>query len=88
MSLSTATAEAPVAQSTSDIRVAVVDDSAVVRGLVTRWIDEEPSLSTVGRYANGQLALDGIKASQPDVIVLDIEMPVMDGMTALPLLLK
>ncbi|MCG8561235.1 MAG: chemotaxis response regulator protein-glutamate methylesterase [Hyphomicrobiales bacterium] len=86
--MSTATVAPPVAQSASDIRVAVVDDSAVVRGLVTRWIDEEPSLCTVGRYANGQLALDGIRASQPDVIVLDIEMPVMDGMTALPLLLK
>ncbi|MGI9381691.1 MAG: protein-glutamate methylesterase/protein-glutamine glutaminase [Methyloligellaceae bacterium] len=88
MSLATAAPEAPAASEASDIRVAVVDDSAVVRGLVTRWIDEEPSLATVGRYANGQLALDGIGASQPDVIVLDIEMPVMDGMTALPLLLK
>lgn len=87
MSLSTAVPEAAAASETSDIRVAVVDDSAVVRGLVTRWIDDEPSLRTVGRYANGKLALDGIGSSKPDVIVLDIEMPVMDGMTALPLLL-
>jgi len=70
------------------IRVMVVDDSAVVRGLVSRWVDEDSGLETVGRFANGQLALDGITGCAPDVIVLDIEMPVMDGMTALPELLK
>ncbi len=74
---------------TSDkIRVMVVDDSAVVRGLVSRWVDEDPGLETVGRFANGQLALGGIVDAAPDVVILDIEMPVMDGMTALPELLK
>jgi two-component system chemotaxis response regulator CheB len=66
----------------------VVDDSAVVRGLVSRWVDEDPGLETVGRFANGQLALGGIVDAAPDVVILDIEMPVMDGMTALPELLK
>jgi two-component system chemotaxis response regulator CheB len=65
----------------------IVDDSAVVRGLVTRWIEEEPGLAAVARHANGRLAVDDVVRSAPDVIVLDIEMPVMDGLTALPLLL-
>jgi len=70
------------------IRVAVVDDSAVVRGLVSRWVEEDPGLHVVGRYANGKLAVEQVASSQPDVIVLDIEMPVMDGLTALPELLR
>src|SRR5262245_12753749 len=69
------------------IRVMVVDDSAVVRGLVTRWVDEDPELEAVARLANGKLAVENLKQSAADVIVLDIDMPVMDGLTALPLLL-
>jgi two-component system chemotaxis response regulator CheB len=65
----------------------VVDDSVVVRGLLMRWIDEEPGLKAVSRHANGRLAVEDVGQSAPDVIVLDIEMPVMDGLTALPLLL-
>lgn len=66
----------------------VVDDSAVVRGLVSRWVDEDPAMNIVGKFANGKLAVDGIRTCDPDVVVLDIEMPVMDGMTALPKLLE
>ena len=70
------------------VRVMVVDDSAVVRGLVSRWIEEEPGLEVVARHPNGKFALDDVARSAPDVILLDIEMPVMDGLEALPLLLK
>ena len=70
------------------IGVMVVDDSAVVRGLVSRWVGEDPDLSVVGKFANGQLAVEGVAKCAPDIIVLDIEMPVMDGMTALPQLLQ
>ncbi len=70
------------------IQVIVVDDSAVVRGLVSRWVDEDPDMETVGRFANGKLAVEAIADCKPDVVILDIEMPVMDGMTALPLLLR
>ena len=76
------------AASSDAIRVAVVDDSAVVRGLVSKWVNEDADLEVVGRYANGKLAVEQVSQSLPDVIVLDIEMPVMDGMTALPELLK
>lgn len=70
------------------IRVMVVDDSAVVRGLVSRWVAEDPALVVCGKSSNGQLAVDAIRSYEPDVVILDIEMPVMDGMTALPRLLE
>ena len=80
--------DTPSSALSSKIHVMVVDDSAVVRGLVSRWVDEDPDLETVGRFANGRLAVAGIADCTPDIVILDIEMPVMDGMTALPLLLK
>lgn len=73
---------------TDPVRVMVVDDSVVARGLMARWIDEDPSLAVVGTFRTGKLAVEGIVGADPDVVVLDIEMPDMDGLTALPLLLK
>ncbi len=85
---SLAVAQANPAAATSDkIKVMIVDDSAVVRGLVTRWVGEDPDMEACGRFSNGKLAVDGILKCDPDVVVLDIEMPVMDGLTALPQLL-
>ncbi|MBC7907328.1 MAG: chemotaxis response regulator protein-glutamate methylesterase [Rhodospirillaceae bacterium] len=66
----------------------LVDDSAVVRGLVTRILEEDSAIAVVVSVGNGQMALSALERQDVDVIVLDIEMPVMDGMTALPLLLK
>lgn len=73
---------------TDPIRVMVVDDSVVIRGLVGRWLDEEPSLAVVASHRNGRLAVDDVLRSNPDVVILDIEMPDMDGLTALPLLIE
>jgi two-component system chemotaxis response regulator CheB len=73
---------------TDPIRVMVVDDSVVVRGLVGRWLDEEPGLAVVASHRNGRLAVDDVLRSNPDVVILDIEMPDMDGLTALPLLIE
>jgi two-component system, chemotaxis family, protein-glutamate methylesterase/glutaminase len=70
------------------IRVMLVDDSAVVRGMVARWLGNEPGIAVVASCLNGKIALDAVDKAQPDIIVLDIEMPEMDGLTALPLLLK
>ena len=70
------------------VRVMVVDDSVVIRGLISRWIKETPDLDVVSTQRNGQLAVEAIEAVQPDIVVLDIEMPIMDGLTALPLILK
>lgn len=74
----------------SAIRVMVVDDSAVIRGLITRMLEGDPEISVVASVGNGQLAVNHLERNPKaiDVIILDIEMPVMDGLTALPLLLK
>ncbi len=74
--------------SSDPIRVMVVDDSAVIRGFLTRFIESDPDIKVVASSSNGQLALSAMTSGKFDVIVLDIEMPVMDGITALPLLLK
>lgn len=66
----------------------IVDDSAVIRGAITRLIGEDPaSAEVVAQAANGQQAVDRARNGDIDVIILDIEMPIMDGLTALPLLL-
>ena len=69
-------------------RVMVVDDSAVIRGLLTRHLESDPAIKVVTSASNGEAALSALKRHDVEIIVLDIEMPVMDGMTALPLLLK
>jgi len=65
-------------------RVMVVDDSAVIRGVFAKWLEEDPSIQVVGTASNGSMALKSMVRENPELIVLDIEMPVMDGMTALP----
>jgi len=70
------------------VRVMVVDDSVVIRGIVSRWLNQEPDIEVVASHRHGRLAVDDIGESKPDVVVLDIEMPEMDGIEALPLLLK
>jgi len=81
---------AQTAGSSSSIRVMVVDDSAVIRGLITRMLEADPEVSVEASVGNGQLAVNQLtrKPGEIDVVILDIEMPVMDGLTALPLLLK
>lgn len=82
-----------VAKSTADVmkteplRVMVVDDSAVIRGLITRWLDAETDMKVVGSLRTGRDAVNQIEKIDPDVAVLDIEMPDLDGISALPLLL-
>lgn len=70
------------------IRVMLVDDSAVVRGLVTRILEAEPGIHIAASVGNGQMAISALERGDIDVIILDIEMPIMDGMTALPKLLQ
>ena len=63
-----------------EIGVLIVDDSALMRNIIAKIVDNTPGLVVAGRAMNGQFALDKIPVCKPDVIVLDIEMPVMDGL--------
>ncbi len=66
----------------------VVDDSAVIRGLLTRILESDPAISVVASVQNGEVALLKVQSEAIDVAILDIEMPVMDGLTALPKLIE
>ncbi len=66
----------------------LVDDSAIVRGFMRRWIDEDPRSELVKACSDGAQAVAEAANIRPDVIVLDIEMPHMDGLSALPRLRK
>jgi len=70
------------------IKVMIVDDSAIIRGLMTRALKEAPDIEIIATAADGQIAVDNLSWAKPDVIVLDIEMPNMDGLTALPKLVE
>jgi two-component system chemotaxis response regulator CheB len=66
----------------------ICDDSVAIRGAIARILEADPEIQVVAKVANGQMAIDELKRTKVDVLVLDIEMPVLDGMAALPLLLK
>jgi two-component system, chemotaxis family, protein-glutamate methylesterase/glutaminase len=72
----------------NDIRVMVVDDSVVLRSLLSRWIGETPGLRLVAEARNGLEAIERVDRANPDVVVLDIEMPGLDGIETLPKLLQ
>ena len=78
----------PAEKNDNPIRVMVVDDSAVVRGLITRMLEAEADISVVSSVGNGKMAVDSLARNEVEVVVLDIEMPVMDGLTALPKMLE
>jgi two-component system, chemotaxis family, protein-glutamate methylesterase/glutaminase len=70
------------------IRVMLVDDAVVVRGLFARWVESEPDLEVVATLRTGREAVDQLERVDPDVVVLDVDMPELDGIAALPLLLE
>lgn len=69
-------------------KVLIVDDSALMRQLLTQILSSDPELQVVGTAADPYSARDKIKALQPDVLTLDIEMPRMDGLTFLEKLMR
>src|ERR1700740_1743632 len=69
------------------LRVMVVDDSVVIRGLIGRWIEAEPDMVVAASLRTGLDAVNQVERVNPDVAVLDIEMPDLDGLSALPRLL-
>ena len=68
----------------SPIRVLICDDSTLVRSLLDCMLQGEPGIQVAGKAVNGLQAIRAVQAGAIDVVVLDIEMPVLDGLTALP----
>src|ERR1700728_361754 len=66
----------------------IVDDAIVVRSLLKRWIEAEPDMAVAATLRTGREAIDHIESCDPDVAVLDVDMPVLDGISALPAMLK
>ena len=78
-----ATLNKRVLQAGERIRVLVVDDSVVIRRLVTHALEQDPAINVVGAASNGAIALQRLPQLNPDVLTLDIEMPEMDGLEML-----
>ncbi|KGX88428.1 protein-glutamate methylesterase/protein-glutamine glutaminase [Pontibacillus litoralis] len=70
------------------IHVLVIDDSAFMRKMIRDIIEEDPRMTVVGVARNGQDGLNKVNELQPDVVTLDVEMPVMDGLTCLEHIMK
>lgn len=73
----------PDSNKTPPIKVLIVDDSIVVRRAVSDALNPDPEIEVIGTAANGEVALDKIQALRPDVVILDIEMPVSSGFDVL-----
>src|ERR1700724_3558500 len=87
MSVALTSSAIPNATQQEPLRVMVVDDSVVIRGMISRWLGSEPDMVVVASLRTGRDAVNQIERVNPDVAVLDIEMPDLDGISALPLLL-
>src|SRR5579863_6668437 len=70
------------------IKVLIVDDSALVRALLTKILGADPALQVVGTAPDAYVAREKIKALEPDVLTLDVEMPRMDGLQFLRNLMR
>lgn len=77
-----------VSEMSEKIKVMLVDDSSVVRGFLSRILDEAEDTEVVSSVINGQQAVDSVLRVAPDIIIMDIEMPVMDGITAVPKIIE
>src|SRR3978361_385384 len=87
MSTALASSSTPTSTRQEPLRVMVVDDSVVIRGLISRWVEAEPDMVVVASLRTGLDAVNQVERVNPDVAVLDIEMPDLDGIAALPQLL-
>jgi two-component system, chemotaxis family, protein-glutamate methylesterase/glutaminase len=88
MSIGLATLPSTGSPPNERVRVMVVDDAAVVRSTLARWMQAEPDLEIVGLLRGAREAIEQVKRQSPDVVILDVNMPEMDGITALPRLLR
>lgn len=70
------------------IRVMIVDDAAIIRSVIEKFLKSCEDIDVCGFASNGEQAVQTVGVCNPDVVLLDIEMPIMDGITAIPLLLE
>ena len=70
------------------IRVLVCDDSDAFRALLRYTLQEDPGIEVVGEAADGMAAIAAAERLQPDVVLLDLTMPILDGIDAIPALLE
>ncbi len=70
------------------IRVLVIDDSAFMRKSLSLLLESDPGIKVIGTARDGQDGIDKIQQLKPDIVTLDIEMPRMDGLTALQIIMK
>jgi two-component system chemotaxis response regulator CheB len=87
MSTALVSSSTPTSARQEPLRVMVVDDSVVIRGLISRLIGSEPDMVVAASLRTGLEAVNQLERVQPDVAVLDVEMPELDGISALPRLL-
>src|ERR1700738_785768 len=87
MSVALTSSSSPHSTQQEPLRVMVVDDSVVIRGLISRWVAAEPDMVVAASLRTGLDAVNQLERVNPDVAVLDIEMPDLDGISALPRLL-
>jgi len=63
-------------------RILIVDDNATIRFLLRRCIEADPECNVCGEAENGKIAVDSVVQLEPDAVILDLQMPVMDGLEA------
>lgn len=77
-----------MAIASKQIRIVVVDDSAFMRKALSMMLESDPSIKVVGTANNGEDGIEKIKQLKPDLVTMDVEMPRMDGLTALRHIMK
>src|SRR3954447_14776189 len=70
------------------VRVFLVDDVGAFRALMRATLEEDPRIQVVGEASDGREGVSGVEKLQPDVVLLDLAMPVLDGFQAMPLILQ
>jgi DNA-binding NarL/FixJ family response regulator len=70
----------------NDVRVVVVDDQRLIRESIAALLDLQPGITVVGTAGDGRVAVEVVAAQDPDVVLMDVRMPVLDGIDALGLL--
>lgn len=70
------------------IKILIVDDSAFMRKILTDILNDSPDIEVLGTARNGKEAIEKVRVLKPDIVTLDVEMPVMDGITALKYIVK